>query len=126
MQSYIGCICMACLCCVFWNVISNRLNGKQHNYTGCIDKVSPQCVFSYVTLMTCGKLTSHIGYILTFLHCEFSYVTSMHLSQSMHTDNDYICVIFLRYVFSANVISNCLFGMMQKSHWLHLKGLSPV
>ena len=69
----IGFICLTFLHCAFWNVSSNCLHKKRHNYIGCI--------------------------CLTFLHCVFSSDSLNCVPGRMHTHIDCICSIFLDLCF---------------------------
>ena len=79
-HSHIGCICLIFLHCPLSNVSSNSLHDKMHRHIGHIGLW--QC-FKCLLKSPSGENASHIGCIcLTFLHCDFSNVTSNRLHEN--------------------------------------------
>ena len=83
MKSYIGCICLTWLHCVFSNVSSKYLDQRRYNQIVCIGFAFLHCAFScassgflFDTMHTCT------GY-LSFAHCSFPKASSKYLDQIM-------------------------------------------
>ena len=114
MQSYIGCICLSFLHCVFPNLSSVHLQKRMHSHIGCICLTSLHCEFSNVlSNYMLVRMHSHIGCIcLIFLRRVFSNVSSNGLPERMHNHTGCICLTFHRYEIS-NVSSNGLLERMQ-------------
>ena len=80
MQSYIGCIYLTCLHCVFLNVFSMYLDQRRHNRIGL---AFPHCVFSSASSnFLFDTVNTYNGCIcLSFSHCAFPNATSNFLDQ---------------------------------------------
>ena len=110
MRSYIGCICLAFLHCVFSNVSSLRLPERIYNHIGSICLAFPHCVFSnassnYLHL----RMQSCIGSIcLAFLHCVLSNVSSNCLNKGMQSYIGRTYVTFFQsFLYFSLKILNC-------------------
>ena len=155
MKSYLGCICLTWLYCVFSNVSSKYLDQRRYNRIGCIGLAFLQCAFSCASssflFETMHDCTGCI--YLSFSHCSFPNASSKYLNQIMQNHNvciytnfSFVCLKIypqilciqgciltpLAFVwrFSAMYFqmcfSNCLFVVEAYSHWSHLVDFSPL
>ena len=126
MKSYIGCICLTWLHCVFSNVSSKYLDQRRYNQIVCIGFAFLHCAFScassgflFDTMHTCT------GY-LSFAHCSFPKASSKYLDQIMQNHNVCICTN-VPYFVSKDLPSNFMHGRMHThTAWICLMVLCHV
>ena len=105
MQSYIGCIYLTCLHCVFLNVFSMYLDQRRHNRIGCIGLAFPRCAFS-------------------FSHCVFPNASSNFLDQKCEMTLFAFVTIFSPVYLQMHPRMVCMQDCLLTLHCLHLFNFS--